>query len=164
MPEEAESPAQRELTPEEIEALLGQAGEAQASAGEAPAEGAPAEDASATRPAPVPRVAEEAPAPAELPELAASAARPLVSPERLLEFLGDVPLEITIELGRARLTIGELISLSEGSVVELDKLAGEPVDILANGMLVARGEVVVVNEYFSVRVTEIVSEEEAGAS
>ena len=76
---------------------------------------------------------------------------------RRLDLLLDVPLDVTVELGRARLTIQDLLTLGPGSVVELDKLAGEPLDILVNDRLVARGEVVVVNDKFGVRITDIVS-------
>lgn len=159
MPEEAAESPGRELTPEEIEALLGKAGEVPAGDAESSAS---EDDASAsTKTTPTPRAAAYEPAEAGLPSLAADeGGAVLVSPEGLLDFLGDVPLQISIELGRTNLTIGELVSLRRGAVVELDKLAGELVDVLANGMLIARGEVVVVNDYFSVRVTEIVSEEE----
>ena len=76
---------------------------------------------------------------------------------RRIDLLLDVPLDVTVELGRARLSIQELLSLGPGSVVELDKLAGEPLDILVNDRLVARGEAVVVNDKFGVRITDIVS-------
>jgi len=69
----------------------------------------------------------------------------------------DVPLQITVELGRTRKLIRDILELTPGSVVELDKLAGEPVDILANGKLIARGEVVVIDENFGVRITDIVT-------
>ncbi|HEX3031782.1 MAG TPA: flagellar motor switch phosphatase FliY, partial [Bacillota bacterium] len=69
----------------------------------------------------------------------------------------DVPLQITVELGKTRKTIKEILELGPGSVLELDKLAGEPVDLLVNGKLVAKGEVVVIDENFGVRVTDIVS-------
>ncbi|HPJ26169.1 MAG TPA: flagellar motor switch phosphatase FliY [Synergistaceae bacterium] len=72
----------------------------------------------------------------------------------------DIPVRVTVELGRTRKTVGEILNLSPGSVVELDKLAGEPVDVLVNGKLVARGEVVVIDENFGIRVTEIVSRAE----
>ena len=165
MPDEAQEDRERELSPEEIEALLDKADDA----GDAPpAEGAvpPPEDetdgdSSETKPKSLPRISEEDAAIALSELVEPEGGLQIVSPENLLEFLGDVPLDITIELGRASLTIGELISLREGAVVELDKIAGEPVDILANGRLIARGEVVVVNDYFSVRVTDIVSDEEA---
>jgi flagellar motor switch protein FliN/FliY len=76
---------------------------------------------------------------------------------RPLDFILDIPLEISVELGRARMVINDLLQLGQGSVVELSKLAGEPLEIFVNGKLVARGEVVVVNEKFGVRVTDIVS-------
>lgn len=69
----------------------------------------------------------------------------------------DVPLQVTVELGRTRKLIREILELSHGSIVELDKLAGEPVDILVNGKLIAKGEVVVIDENFGVRVTDIIS-------
>ena len=76
---------------------------------------------------------------------------------RRLELLLDVPLEVSVELGRARLSIQDLLNLSSGSVVELDKIAGEPLDILINDRLIARGEAVVVNDKFGIRLTDIVS-------
>ena len=77
-----------------------------------------------------------------------------------LDFLLDVPLQITVELGRARITISELLELSKGSVLELDKVAGEPLDFRVNDRLVARGEAVVVNDKFGVRLTDISSPSE----
>ena len=79
------------------------------------------------------------------------------SPPRDLEFLLDIPLLISVELGRTRMLISDLLQLGQGSVVELEKLAGEPLEIYVNSRLVARGEVVVVNEKFGVRLTDIVS-------
>jgi flagellar motor switch protein FliN/FliY len=76
------------------------------------------------------------------------------------ELLLDVPLEVTVQLGRTRMTINELLSLGPGSVVELDKVAGEPLDIIINDRLVARGEAVVINDKFGVRITDIVSKAE----
>lgn len=76
------------------------------------------------------------------------------------ELLLDVPLEVTVQLGRTRMTINELLSLGPGSVVELDKVAGEPLDIIINDRLVARGEAVVINDKFGVRITDIVSRAE----
>lgn len=76
---------------------------------------------------------------------------------RPLDFILDIPLEISVELGRTRMIINDLLQLGQGSVIELSKLAGEPLEIMVNGKLVARGEVVVVNEKFGVRVTDIVS-------
>jgi len=74
-----------------------------------------------------------------------------------MDFLLDIPLEISVELGRTKMLINELLKLGQGSVVELSKLAGEPLEILANQKLVARGEVVVVSEKYGVRLTEIIS-------
>ncbi|WP_083463021.1 flagellar motor switch protein FliN, partial [Calditerricola satsumensis] len=78
--------------------------------------------------------------------------------ETNLSLLYDVPLQVTVELGRTEKTIKEILELTSGSIVELDKLAGEPVDILVNGKLIAKGEVVVIDENFGVRVTDIVSQ------
>jgi flagellar motor switch protein FliN/FliY len=75
-----------------------------------------------------------------------------------LNLLLDIPLKVTVELGRTSKQIKEILELSQGSVIELDKLAGEPVDILVNNKLIAKGEVVVIDENFGVRVTEIVSQ------
>ncbi len=69
----------------------------------------------------------------------------------------DVPVTISMEIGRSRINIRNLLQLNQGSVVELDRLAGEPMDVLVNGTLVAQGEVVVVNEKFGIRLTDIVS-------
>jgi flagellar motor switch protein FliN/FliY len=74
-----------------------------------------------------------------------------------IELLMDVALEVSVELGRSHMSIGEILGLRTGSVIELDKLAGEPVDVSVNGTLIARGEVVVVDEKFGVRITEVVS-------
>ena len=74
-----------------------------------------------------------------------------------IDLLNDVELNVKIELGRAEMTVEEILRMSEGAVVELDKLAGDPVDILVNEQLVARGEVLVVNDNFCVRVNEIIS-------
>ena len=74
-----------------------------------------------------------------------------------IEFLLDIPLEITVQLGMTKMVIRDLLQLGQGSVVELDKLAGEPMEILVNNKLVAKGEVVVVNEKFGVRLTDIMS-------
>ena len=69
----------------------------------------------------------------------------------------DIPLDVTVELGRTKLLIRDILDLSPGSIIELDKIAGEPVDLFANGMLVARGEVIVIDDNFGVRVTEIIT-------
>lgn len=74
-----------------------------------------------------------------------------------LDFILDIPLKVSVELGRAKVIIKDLLQLGQGSVLELDKLAGEPLEVLVNGKLVARGEVVVVNEKFGIRLTDIIS-------
>ncbi len=74
-----------------------------------------------------------------------------------IDFILDIPLTITVELGRCRMLIGELLQLGQGSVVELAKFAGEPMDVFINQKLIAKGEVVVVNEKFGIRLTDIVS-------
>ena len=74
-----------------------------------------------------------------------------------LDFILDIPLEVTVELGRSKMVIHDLLQLGQGSVIELTKLAGEPLDVLVNGKLVARGEAVVVNEKFGIRLTDIIS-------
>ena len=74
-----------------------------------------------------------------------------------LDFILDIPLTLTAELGRSKMLISELLQLGQGSVLELTKLAGEPMDVYVNQRLIARGEVVVVNEKFGVRLTDIVS-------
>lgn len=80
-------------------------------------------------------------------------------PRRGLEFLGGIELEAVVELGRARLTIGEVMELGPGSVVQLDKMLGDPAEMMIKERLIARGEVVVVDDKFGLRVTEIVSRE-----
>ena len=82
------------------------------------------------------------------------------APARTLEFLMDVALSVSVEVGRARMTISDLLQMGPGSVVELEKLAGEPLDIFINGKPVARGEAVIVNEKFGVRLTDIMSPED----
>ena len=98
------------------------------------------------------------------PEPAAQAAP--VEPEgepigaRSLDLLMDVPLQVTVELGRKRMRISDLLALSKGSVVELDKVAGQPLDVRVNDQLVARGEAVVINDKFGVRLTDVVQPSE----
>ncbi|MCK5539996.1 MAG: flagellar motor switch protein FliN [Deltaproteobacteria bacterium] len=72
-------------------------------------------------------------------------------------FILDIPLQLSVEIGRARMIINDLLQLGQGSVIELEKLAGEPFDVLVNNKLIARGEVVVVNEKFGIRLTDIIS-------
>lgn len=74
-----------------------------------------------------------------------------------MEFLLDIPLEVTVELGRTKMIINDMLKLGQGSVIELSKLAGESLEILANQKPIARGEVVVVNEKYGVRLTEVIS-------
>lgn len=79
-------------------------------------------------------------------------------PERAdLDFILDIPLELSVELGKTKMLVNDLLQLGQGSIVELNKLAGEPLEIYINRRLVARGEVVVVNEKFGVRLTDIIS-------
>ncbi len=75
-----------------------------------------------------------------------------------LKMILDVPLKVSVELGRTKMLVNDLLQMGQGSVVELDKIAGEPMEILINDKLVAMGEVVVVNEKFGVRVTDVVSQ------
>lgn len=74
-----------------------------------------------------------------------------------IEFVLDIPLQVTVQIGSTRMLIRELLQLGQGSVIELNKLAGEPMEVLVNNKLVARGEVVVVNEKFGIRLTDVVS-------
>jgi flagellar motor switch protein FliN/FliY len=74
-----------------------------------------------------------------------------------MEVLLDVPLEISVELGRVKMMVREVLDLGTGSIIEVDKAAGEPVDVMVNGRLVAKGEVVVIEDNFGVRVTEILN-------
>lgn len=74
-----------------------------------------------------------------------------------IDFILDIPLELSVELGRRKMLVNDLLQLGQGSIVELDKLAGEPLEIYINRKLVARGEVVVVNEKFGVRLTDIIT-------
>ena len=77
--------------------------------------------------------------------------------ERDLDFILDIPLELSVELGKTRMLINDLLQLGQGSIVELNKLAGEPLEVYINRKLIARGEVVVVNEKFGVRLTDIIT-------
>jgi flagellar motor switch protein FliN/FliY len=77
--------------------------------------------------------------------------------EANLDVILDIPVTISMEIGRTRISIRNLLQLNQGSVVELDRLAGEPMDVLVNGTLVAHGEVVVVNEKFGIRLTDVIS-------
>ncbi|RUO59049.1 flagellar motor switch protein FliN [Pseudidiomarina insulisalsae] len=77
-----------------------------------------------------------------------------------LDLIMDIPVKLSVELGRTRITIKQLLELAQGSVVELDGLAGEPMDILINGYLIAQGEVVVLDDKYGIRITEIVTPSE----
>ncbi len=80
--------------------------------------------------------------------------------ERNLQLILDIPLKVSVELGRTKMPVSELLTLGQGSVIELSKLAGEPMEVLVNDKLIARGEAVVVNEKFGVRLTDIISTKE----
>lgn len=90
----------------------------------------------------------------------ASAAEAASGASRNLDLLLDIPLEVTVEIGRTRMALRDLLALAPGSVVELEKLAGEPLDVFVNGKPVARGEAVMVNDRFGVRLTDVISPSE----
>jgi flagellar motor switch protein FliN/FliY len=100
-------------------------------------------------------------APAGLSSAGVSSASKPAAERGGMQLLSDVSMTVTAELGRARMTVRELLELAPGAIVELDRTAGMPIDVLVNGTVVARGEVVVVDEEFGVRVTEIVGTENA---
>ncbi len=116
----------------------------------------------------VPPGAAPAPAPEPAPAPAPPRARfPQLDPEPgavagtdQLDLVMDIPVTLSVELGRTKIQIRELLQLAQGSVVDLDRLAGEPMDVLVNGFLIARGEVVLVNDKFGIRLTDIVSPNE----
>ena len=83
-----------------------------------------------------------------------------VPPMKNLDFILDIPLQLTVELGRTKMLVKDVLQLNQGSVVELTKLAGEPLDVFVNSKLVARGEAVVVNDKFGIRLLDIVSPNE----
>lgn len=84
-------------------------------------------------------------------------ARPVETDDVNLDVILDIPVTISMEIGRTRINIRNLLQLNQGSVVELDCLAGEPLDVLVNGTLIAHGEVVVVNEKYGIRLTDVIS-------
>ncbi len=100
----------------------------------------------------------EAARPASFPELKAEG--PRAPMEEKLDMVMDIPVTLSVELGRTKIQIRELLQLAQGSVVDLDRLAGEPMDVLVNGFLIARGEVVLVNDKFGIRLTDIISPSE----
>ena len=93
-------------------------------------------------------------APAAFPPLDGGGAAP--APKNI-DFILDIPMQVTVQVGSTKMVIRELLQLGEGSVIELEKLAGEPMEVLVNNKLVARGEVVVVNEKFGIRLTAVIS-------
>ncbi|WP_341917686.1 flagellar motor switch protein FliN [Polaromonas sp. YR568] len=121
--------------------------------------------ASAPEPAPAPAPAPAAPAPPSTPAgervfqpLQSNAGSEIARGD--IDRVLDVPVQLTAELGRTRITIKSLLQLSQGSVVELDGLAGQPMDVFINGYLIAQGEVVVVNDKFGIRLTDIITPSE----
>ena len=102
-------------------------------------------------------VEQEAAAPVEAAPEAEAALTDGEKASQNLDLILDIPLKVTVELGRTRMVVSELLNLGQGSVIELAKLAGEPMEVLVNNKLVARGEAVVVNEKFGVRLTDIIS-------
>lgn len=155
--EPAPAPDDGVLAQADIDAALAEATQAQ-EAGQAAAaplpvvEPAPAPTPAPPEPPPLPAGAE----PLDLPDFAGNASQ---QPETTaaIDLLGDVDLTVEIELGRTRMRVADVLRLSSGAVVELDKLAGDPVDVLVNNRLVARGEVLVLNDMFCVRVNEILA-------
>jgi len=119
--------------------------------------GAALAEQAAAAPAP----ATPAPKPAPIFEDLASPALPAAgAPAHDIDLILDIPVSLTVELGRTKLPIRNILQLAQGSVVELDGLAGEPMDVLVNGCLIAQGEVVVVNEKFGIRLTDIITPSE----
>jgi len=86
-----------------------------------------------------------------------SASNKLHDTQNDIDFILDIPVQLTVELGRTKIAIKNLLQLAQGSVVELDGMAGEPMDVLVNGCLIAQGEVVVVNDKFGIRLTDIIT-------
>jgi flagellar motor switch protein FliN/FliY len=99
-----------------------------------------------------------APATSLFPQFSGDQASP--NPNQGFELILDIPVHLTVELGRTKISIRNLLQLAHGSVVELDGLAGEPMDVLVNGTLIAQGEVVVVNDKFGIRLTDIITPQE----
>lgn len=95
---------------------------------------------------------------AELEELSEEGAPISAEEKRKLDTILDIPVTISMEVGRSKISIRNLLQLNQGSVVELDRVAGEPLDVLVNGTLIAHGEVVVVNDKFGIRLTDVISQ------
>jgi len=145
---EEDSPSPPELEPTDAGGEAADAGEEGGSAGQSMAEPeAPGAGSSGA----VPRSVGD-PLAMDLAELQGSASRPDAEP---IDLLADVNLNVKIELGRTRMLVEDVLRLGEGSVVELEKLAGDPVDVFVNDRLVARGEVLVLNDSFCVRISEV---------
>nr|WP_234418592.1 flagellar motor switch protein FliN [Dongshaea marina] len=98
--------------------------------------------------------------PAELEELSDESSPINADERRKLDTILDIPVSISMEVGRSNINIRNLLQLNQGSVVELDRVAGEPLDVLVNGTLIAHGEVVVVNDKFGIRLTDVISQTE----
>ena len=109
--------------------------------------------ANAPTPTPVPAPSPSL-TPASFPSLDGGG---VVPAPKNLDFILDIPMQVTVQVGSTKMVIRELLQLGQGSVIELEKLAGEPMEVLVNNKLVARGEVVVVNEKFGVRLTDVIS-------
>jgi flagellar motor switch protein FliN/FliY len=114
-------------------------------------------------------MAEQAPPPAAGQEASTQVAAPVfeqfsaggaAGAHNDIDMILDIPVQLTVELGRTKIAIKNLLQLAQGSVVELDGLAGEPMDVLVNGCLIAQGEVVVVNDKFGIRLTDIITPSE----
>ncbi len=144
--------AGNQLTPEQIDALFRGAN---TGGGEpAPAPAAPPEPEMPPPQQPAQPQARSV-KPGELTKPAHGSTQPLD-----LDFILDIPLQVTVEVGRTKMLINELLQLGKGSVIELNKLLGEPFEVLVNEKLVARGEIVIVNDRFGIRLTDIVSPNE----
>src|SRR5579862_4728573 len=102
--------------------------------------------------------------PVELEQLTDSGAPPEAPGMADLRRLSDVPIDLTVEIGRTRMTVGETLELRQGSILTLNRMAGEPVDLLVNGTPIARGEVVVIDEQFGVRITDVIGHTAAAAA
>jgi flagellar motor switch protein FliN/FliY len=117
-------------------------------------------EASSAAPAASEVVAEVAPEQVSTPSFANFTPTHVGGPAGDINMILDIPVQLTVELGRTRIPIKNILQLAQGSVVELDALAGEPMDVLVNGYLIAQGEVVVVNDKFGIRLTDIVTPSE----
>ena len=140
-PQAPQDDANIELTQEELDALLDNVGEA------APAATAAESAAPSAGPQPVAH-------PVRFPSLSNENSS---SAPRNMDFLLDVSLQVSVELGRSKMLVKDILNVGMGSVIELDKLSGEPVDVMINGKLIAHGEVVVVDENFGVKIVDVIS-------